>query len=110
MKSFSAVLEEEPFEQSSAISIPSKSQSTAETRWSIYKSAASVSYVTLPIFSSVADAYGTTWSSTISSILFSRSSGSLHPSELKILIPLNSNGLCDAEIIIPASALYLPTR
>ena len=36
--------------------------------------------------------------------------GELASVRTEILIPLNSNGLCDAEIIIPASALYLPTR
>ena len=35
---------------------------------------------------------------------------SLKPFPLKILMPLNSAGLCDADIITPASALYLPTR
>jgi len=38
------------------------------------------------------------------------SSGSFSPSPPNILMPLNSAGLCEAEIMMPASALYFPTR
>ena len=51
-----------------------------------------------------------TWSSTICSMRSSSASGSLYPSPEKILMPLNSALLWEAEIITPASALYLPTR
>ena len=53
---------------------------------------------------------GSSLSSTKVSICSSKASGILYPSPLKILIPLYSAGLCEAEIIIPASALYFPTR
>ena len=46
----------------------------------------------------------------IASIFSSASSGSLYPSELNILIPLYSHGLCEAEIITPASKEYSLTR
>ena len=107
---FLAVTEEAPFAQSIAIFIPSKTVSQVVSANLIYLSTKESSIVICPIFLPIGDSIFSELSRIIDSILFSISSLSLYPEPLKYLIPLCSKGLCDADIITPASKPSLLTR
>ena len=64
-----------------------------------------VLYRTVPSSVGLASSIAGVPSNTIDSIRSSKASANLYPSALKILIPLNSAGLWEAEIITPAWAL-----
>jgi len=97
VKSFFAVLDAEPFEQSKAIFIP-------EIESEI------VDFEIEAIVLDGSEPYPCPTHDGIGSVTCSENGAEDYPLPLKILIPLNSKGLCDAEIIIPASALYFLTR
>ena len=109
-KIFAAVALALPLAQSAATRIPERSPSTVETMWSMYCSTKVSPLRMTPSSSFHFKSYGRTWSSTISSISISSSSVSLKPSAPKILIPLNSYGLWEAESMMAASASELATR
>ena len=66
--------------------------------------------ITFPVLSVEEESISFWLSRTSLSISSSISSGSLKPVDEKILMPLNSKGLCEAEITIPASAPYFKVR
>ena len=109
-RAFFAVTLDAPLAQSMAILSPSRRTSVVDTAKSIYLSTKVLSSVQWPIRSCVARTTSSDLSRIIPSIRFSVSSLSLYPSPLKNLIPLCSKGLCDAEIITPASNPHFLTR